>query len=145
MSDSFTKAAMSVTPPVQGKNIVVLDLTTSSQNIRVPDAWIGKYLSISPRGGTAYFAFIYGSSGPTVDEAAKATIASDSVTPNSNASDHVGSGGRANVDMRNVDPFTATAATANSARVAASQLRFGWKGSAAGQLVIVVSDGPVSP
>lgn len=145
MSSVLANAALSIAPAVQGKNLYVLDLTVASQNILVPDAWCGKYLTITPRGGTAYFAFKYGASGPTVDETAVATIASDTVTPVTNGADHVGSGGTRFVDLRNVRPFRVDPSNANSVQPAALQLRFGWKGSVAGQLVVVVSDGPVNP
>jgi hypothetical protein len=145
MSDSYTKAAMSVTPPVQLKNVYVLDVTGSSQNIRVPDAWIGKYITIASRGATVYHAFKFGSSGPTINEAAVSTIASDTVPVTTDGSAHVGSGGSVNYDLRNIGAGSRDPDLANSTKAAALQLRFGWKGSTTGQLVVTVSDGPVNP
>lgn len=49
--------ALSVTPPVQGKNLWVLDTSTTSETMDIPGEWARAFITIQADGADVYLAF----------------------------------------------------------------------------------------
>lgn len=77
MSDKANKS-LSVTPPVGGKNTIVLPSSTSSARLRLPAAWRGAWITVQADGADAYVSF--GDSAVIVSETAVSTVAAEEVT-----------------------------------------------------------------
>lgn len=56
MSDKINQAS-SPTPPVRGQNTIVLASGTSSGRVRIPDSWLGSFVTIQADGIKAWIAF----------------------------------------------------------------------------------------
>jgi hypothetical protein len=72
MSDLHSTKASSPTPPVGGTNTIVLASATSSGRVRIPDAWLGSFVTIQADGVKAWVAF--GGIAVEVDETDVSTV-----------------------------------------------------------------------
>lgn len=127
----------SVTPPVQGRNVYPLTVTTSSAFVEVPAAWMGHYITIEARGGNVHHAFKYGST-MTVDETAVSTVGSNVISAMpANGARTLPDGTTRDYDLRMVKRIPASDQPT-------AKLLFGFKGSANCVLIVTVSDGYVA-
>lgn len=78
MTDKLNKSA-SVTPPLSGKNTIVLGSGTSSRRIKIPESWKG-WITIQADGCEAWVSF--GGSTITAAPSATSTITSDELASN---------------------------------------------------------------